>query len=256
MALLKGGTRIFGTATVDTSLVISGTGTSISTTTGALVVAGGVGIAGNLYTNGQVFATLSANASTSATTHHVFYNPVTKELTTSTGGAAGSSVTISDTPPISPSAGNMWFDSSSANLRIYYTDQDGSQWVDANSGVSSPQDSFTGPYAVNDISSQFDGRKAVFALKLDQTAINTIVDSKDVEVVINGQILTPYVKELRYPWLTPYDSYRGFRVVGSKLIIYNAPYIGDSASITVRSASTTQQTRRYPFSATTIALGD
>jgi hypothetical protein len=112
------------------------------------------------------------------------------------------------------------------------------------------------PLVVNDISNQFNGRKAVFPLRTDQTSISSIVDSKDVEVDIKGYRLAPYVSELRYPWITPYDSYKGFRIKGSNIIIYNAPDIGDQAAIVIRNNSASVQKRRYPFSATTIALGD
>lgn len=232
--------------------VVSATSTLSNSST--VLINGGLAVTRNILVGGSISATLRSDATTSGTNHHVFYNPATRELTTATG-TAGATVTISDTPPSSPTAGSLWFDSSVANLRIYYSDQDSSQWVDAN-GASGYVQTITESVVANDISSQFDGRKAVFALKQDQSLINTVVDSRDVEVVINGARLTPYVTELRYPWLTPYDSYRGFRVVGSNLIIYNAPFIGDSASVIVNPPSTTVQKRRYPFSATTIALGD
>ena len=113
------------------------------------------------------------------------------------------------------------------------------------------------PIVCNDISTQFDGRKAVFPLKQDQTSINTVVDSKDVQVTLNGQILAPYVKELTYPWIVEYNSYKGFRVTSNgNLIIYNAPAPGDHAVVMITGTSQSVQTRRYPFSATTIALGD
>jgi hypothetical protein len=117
-----------------------------------------------------------------------------------------------------------------------------------------------GPVILNDISSQFDGYKTVFNLVLDQTNINSIVDSKDLEVVVNGQRLAPYVDTYTWPWLTPYDSYRGYRVVSttasSQLIVYNAPYFGDAAVLTLRPLSTARQKKRYPFAATTVAFGD
>jgi hypothetical protein len=47
-----------------------------------------------------------------------------------TGG--GASVTISDTAPSSPSAGNLWYSSATGDLYIYYTDTNGSQWVSIN----------------------------------------------------------------------------------------------------------------------------
>ena len=112
------------------------------------------------------------------------------------------------------------------------------------------------PIVLNDISTQFDGSKTVFSLLLDQTSINTITDSKDVQVILNGQILAPYVQELEYPWLTPYDSYKGYRIANGNIIIYNAPNYGDQCVMIVRSTSQSVQTRRYPYSATTIAFGD
>lgn len=112
------------------------------------------------------------------------------------------------------------------------------------------------PLVLNDISNYFDGAKTVFPLVLDQTSINTITDSKDLEVIINGFQLKPYVKEQRYPWITEYDSGQGYRVSGANLIIYNAPSPGDQCTLTVRSTSGTTQVRKYPYSATTIALGD
>lgn len=41
----------------------------------------------------------------------------------------GASVDVSDTPPASPTQGNIWFDSNSGELYVYVTDTDSSQWV-------------------------------------------------------------------------------------------------------------------------------
>jgi hypothetical protein len=38
-------------------------------------------------------------------------------------------VYISVSPPPSPVAGSLWYDSNNASLNIYYTDQNGSQWI-------------------------------------------------------------------------------------------------------------------------------
>ena len=46
------------------------------------------------------------------------------------GGASGTNVTVSDTAPTSPSAGDLWFKSDEGRLKIYYNDGDSSQWVD------------------------------------------------------------------------------------------------------------------------------
>jgi hypothetical protein len=49
-----------------------------------------------------------------------------------TGG--GASVTISDTAPGSPTAGDLWWSSATATLYIYYNDGSSSQWVEASGG--------------------------------------------------------------------------------------------------------------------------
>jgi hypothetical protein len=116
-------------------------------------------------------------------------------------------------------------------------------------------------YALDDISPQFDGVKNVFSLTLDtaniSTIINTtIIDSKDVDVAINGSVLAPYVKQLTWPWITPYDAFKGYRVVDDKIIFYTAPTPGTQCSIILRNTSKLAQTRRYPYTPSSIALGD
>jgi hypothetical protein len=48
------------------------------------------------------------------------------------GGGGGSSVTVSDTAPASPSEGDLWWRSSEGQLYVYYNDGNTSQWVIAN----------------------------------------------------------------------------------------------------------------------------
>ena len=49
------------------------------------------------------------------------------------GGGSGANVTISDTIPAgSPSAGDLWWESDTGRLKIYYQDVDTGQWVDTN----------------------------------------------------------------------------------------------------------------------------
>ena len=54
MALLKSGTRIYGNAIIDTNLSINGSTVSSSYDTGALVVKGGLGVAGNVFINANL----------------------------------------------------------------------------------------------------------------------------------------------------------------------------------------------------------
>lgn len=55
------------------------------------------------------------------------------------GAGGGASVTTSTTAPSSPSAGDLWWDSTNGKLKIYYTDANTSQWVDAFIGTVGPQ---------------------------------------------------------------------------------------------------------------------
>ena len=45
------------------------------------------------------------------------------------GEAGGASVDISDTAPVAPQEGNIWFNSTNGSLFVYVTDVDSSQWV-------------------------------------------------------------------------------------------------------------------------------
>jgi hypothetical protein len=115
------------------------------------------------------------------------------------------------------------------------------------------------PLVFSDISNQADGVKCVFALLTDQTAVTGIVDNKDLQVVVNGRIISPYVTERTYPWINISIS-KGFAVVttgttANQLVIYNAPDVGSQISVTQLSISASKQNRSYPYSATTIALG-
>jgi hypothetical protein len=112
------------------------------------------------------------------------------------------------------------------------------------------------PIIADDISPYFNGSSAVFPLTNNLVKISNIIDSKDAEVIVNGRRLVPYVQELRYPWIAEYDAYRGFRVRDGKLILFNAPKSGEQASVMVKTISQKVATRKYPFSASTIALGD
>jgi len=68
MAKLLSGTRIYGTATVDTQIFVSGSNAASSTITGALQVIGGAGIGGNLYVGGTIYGTVTTATNIAAGT--------------------------------------------------------------------------------------------------------------------------------------------------------------------------------------------
>lgn len=57
--------------------------------------------------------------------------------------ASGASVTVSDTPPGSPIAGNLWWESDTGNLYIYYNDGNTSQWVGVIGGANAATVNYT-----------------------------------------------------------------------------------------------------------------
>ena len=66
------------------------------------------------------------------------------------GGGGGASVTIADTPPAA-SAGDLWWESDTGRLKIYYQDTDTIQWVDVNAPLRQDRIASTGaPSAASD----------------------------------------------------------------------------------------------------------
>ena len=63
---------------------------------------------------------------------HVLTTNGTGTLSFSEGGGGGASVTSSDSPPSSPSAGDLWFDTEDLIMYVYYNDGSSSQWVKSN----------------------------------------------------------------------------------------------------------------------------
>ena len=71
------------------------------------------------------------NSPSNGDTHEGFVYNSTLGVWKSAASGGGSSVTVSDSAPSSPSAGDLWWDSAGNIMFIYYTDADSSQWVQA-----------------------------------------------------------------------------------------------------------------------------
>ena len=99
-------------------------------------------------------ATWNIDASTIGTTE--LSATGTKDATTYLRGdntwqtiSSGASVTTSDTPPSSPSDGDLWWDSQNGRLLVYYEDTDSGQWVDASGrGVNNSVTQETGTFSL------------------------------------------------------------------------------------------------------------
>jgi len=57
--------------------------------------------------------------------------------TGSQGSPGSGSITVSDTAPVSPNSGDLWYDSTIGRTFLYYNDGDSFQWVDASPGGGS-----------------------------------------------------------------------------------------------------------------------
>jgi hypothetical protein len=120
------------------------------------------------------------------------------------------------------------------------------------------------PIVLNDITSQFTGVTGSFSLRVEQTRITSanVTYSNNLEVLMDGRKLLPFIKTNTYPWLSPYEgAFNVFRLVfnpdtTAQLVIYNTPTTANQAIVSIINNSSTVQTRNYPYSATTIALGD
>lgn len=119
----------------------------------------------------------------------------------------------------------------------------------------------TEPVYLDDISNQFDGTKSVFNLTVDTALVSnvinrSVVDSKDLEVVVNGLLVKPFVKDAVSAWGNNFSNQNGFKVVGDTIVFYSAPGPGSQCTIIIRNNSQTIQQRRYPIRASIVALGD
>jgi hypothetical protein len=105
-----------GSGSTTSNLVAVATTTSTSTTTGALVVRGGAGIAGNVYANAL------------RTTTGIYWagngNPIT-----------GITYTASASSPSGPNNGDQWYNTSNDVLYEYVFDGTSSYWVDVQTSV-------------------------------------------------------------------------------------------------------------------------
>lgn len=108
-----------GTGTVELYHSANGTATKKFETTSA-----GASVYGQLTAGGLTYPTVNG------TNGHVLTSDGAGNVAwAAPTGGGGASVTISDTPPAA-SAGDLWWESDSGRLKIYYQDVDSSQWVD------------------------------------------------------------------------------------------------------------------------------
>lgn len=103
--------------------------TSVSTAN--LVVTGNASV-----NNILSLVSISANGSLGSANQVLTSDGTTVYWANSGGG--GAKTTMSNTAPTSPEAGNLWWDTDTGRLYVYYEDGTSSQWVDASPSIPGP----------------------------------------------------------------------------------------------------------------------
>ena len=234
--------KITGGLTVNSSFTANG---SLGTAGQVLLSAG----SGNVYW-GSATTTVNVNATYAWTNAHTFSNTVSisggltvnssftangslgtaGQVLVSAGSgnvywatAAGSAlVYIGSSPPGSPTAGGLWWNSDQGTMKVYYNDGNSSQWVDATRGTPGP----TGP--------MYGSRLIASA---DATSITPNANTTDVVTQLNTQAVGTLT--INAATGTPTDGQKlMFRIKSTNIqtLSWNAIYVG-GADLTLPSAT-------------------
>lgn len=130
-------------------------------------------------------------------------------------------VTIADAAPTSPAPGNgdLWYNSASGRMYVYYTDSNSSQWVDASpdsSGVANIR-------LIDNISGSFNGSTKTFNLAVSSVGVSP-ASAQQLIVAINGSVQAPGTS---------------YTVSGAQITFASAPSAGATFSGVLLGAATT-----------------
>jgi hypothetical protein len=135
--------------------------------------------------------------------------------TPQTGGAAN--VTISDTAPGLPNAGDLWWESDKGRLKVYYNDTDSSQWVDA----SPPLTNANVPVHVGEVELWQGGNQITW---LGSNGVTAAI--RDTEG--GGGFQSPCI---RVTFTQPFSSSDSYTIQAT---VYNPSQIGDVYQTSIR----------------------
>jgi hypothetical protein len=229
------GTKLANGIVLTTPNIGDATGTSVSIT--------GNVTGGNLVTIGLITATGNITGG----------NVATVGVITATGNVTGGNVATAGaiTATGNVTGGNL--------LSPGLISATGTVFADKITTVSIPQ-------VLDDISNQCDGAKMVFRLTNNLANITSanIADSKNLQVAVNGLILSPWINTQTWPWFQTFAGFPtrspGYQVnttsTSANITFYRSPAQGSQVVLTIINNSSTTQLRKYPYSATTIVLGD
>ena len=122
---INGSSIVLSDLTLGTNTIITSTGSYFNGTVTVTDVLVANGILANNST-GSAGQVLTSNG-----------NSVYWSTPSGGGGGGGTSVTMSSSAPVSPSNGDLWWNTEIGSLYIYYNDGDTSQWVEASPNFAS-----------------------------------------------------------------------------------------------------------------------
>jgi hypothetical protein len=158
---------------------IANTTVSTSTTTGALVVAGGVGIGGNIYTE-----TLYTNTGIRwAGNGNVF----------SSGTSGTVTYTASASAPITPNNGDFWYKTTTGFLFQYQTDGVSSYWFDVQTqAITGNAPAISNTYTNSNVEAYIGANIGSYQLYANANAATQATSINAINAAINN-ILSPFL---------------------------------------------------------------
>jgi hypothetical protein len=198
-----------------------------------------------LATDGAPTTALANGALAIDTTNHVFYFRSNNVWNQVTGGGGGASIEIGDTPPAEPSEGDLWYESDTGSMFVYYD----SAWIEtggASDGGASTLDALDDVVLTSPTNGQvlkYNGTEWVNGTDDAGTTISTLDDIGDVTIGVtieSGEFLkwngTAWVNEFIDLGTDTTGNYVADVTAGTGVTVTHTPGEGSSASIAIGQA--------------------
>ena len=119
------------------------------------------------------------------------------------GSGGGATVTTSDSAPSSPGDGDLWWNSTTGILNVYYEDANSSQWVNATGRGSSPVPANTRIAAVKDVKAYNEYGGASTAETWITRDLNNLSDPSSIGLIVSGNTIEFPAGTYKINWKSP-----------------------------------------------------